>query len=129
MKKLLFMPILLATNFVMADYCLKINTDKFNIRIEDNCEEGNVSCEDISYSAIRLSDGSRIDLKGGTKNRPKSYSFYGYEFKNNSYTYVLYTAQAMPELVIFHKGKIILAEPIKTMSECTDRKKLKVDKK
>lgn len=89
-----------------------LETDRFLIKIESNCEEGNVACGDISYTGIRKSDGAKIHLKGKTLNKDCEKStcdFYGYIFKNGNYTYTIH-ARSSASLTIEENGKVILYE-------------------
>lgn len=87
-------------------------TKNFLIKLQTNCEEGNVSCDDISYTGIRKSDGATIHLKGKTLNRSCEKStcdVYGYEFKNGSYIYKIY-GRAPESLTVQKDNKVILYE-------------------
>jgi hypothetical protein len=66
-----------------------IKTDNFKIEIVRHCEEGNVSCDRVTYVGENLTTGKSIRLNGKTLNSGKSYRFLGYEFRNGKYRYYI----------------------------------------
>lgn len=68
-----------------------LTTPSFVVKINSNCEEGNVTCDDVSYIGVSRENGSTITLKGKTiHTRCKDGSpcrFLGYEFRSGKRTY------------------------------------------
>jgi hypothetical protein len=90
----------------------EIRTKNFSINIQVNCEEGNVTCNNVTYIGRNLRTGKTIRLKGKTIH---SYAadgitpgqFQGYEFRNKEYKYFV---TADNKLLIFQNGKRIAIE-------------------
>lgn len=96
----------------LADAATILETNTFLIKIESNCEEGNVACGDVSFTSIRKSDGTKTHLKGKTLNRnceKSTCDFYGYIFEKGNNTYTIYT-RPPAELTIEENGKVVLDE-------------------
>lgn len=86
-------------------------TPNFKITIERNCEEGNVSCDDVTYIGINKKTGASIKLKGKTLHRTCSdgitpCQFLGYIFENNNTKYYIRDNT----LYVIQNGKTILEE-------------------
>jgi hypothetical protein len=64
-------------------------TKNFQIKITQHCEEGNVTCDRVTYVGKSLKTGKSILLTGKTLNNSRSYTFQGYEFRNGLYRYVV----------------------------------------
>jgi hypothetical protein len=64
-----------------------IRTKNFEIKIVRHCEEGNVSCDRVTYIGRDVNTGKSIRLNGRTMNADHSYTFLGYVFQNGEYTY------------------------------------------
>ncbi|WP_207907519.1 hypothetical protein [Celerinatantimonas diazotrophica] len=69
-------------------------TTNYIISISQNCEEGNVTCDDVTYIGQSKKSGRSITLKGHTIHRMCSdgvtpCEFLGYEFKNGNTTYTV----------------------------------------
>jgi hypothetical protein len=84
-----------------------IQTKSFKIKITRHCEEGNVSCDRVTYVGKDLNTGKSIRLKGKTVNSSKSYRFLGYEFRNGKYLYLVDTNNF---LQVYRGRKLIVAE-------------------
>lgn len=74
-----------------AGYVETLETPSFTVTIKNNCEEGVVSCDDVTYTGVSKKNGSRVALKGetlhtydaeGTPSR-----FLGYQFHSGAYLY------------------------------------------
>ncbi|MFC3674614.1 hypothetical protein [Ferrovibrio xuzhouensis] len=94
-----------------AGYVGTLETPSFTVTIKNNCEEGVVSCDDVTYTGVSKKNGSRITLKGETLH---TYSadgtpsrFLGYEFRSGDYVY-----QALEDgtLWVTKGGKDVLVE-------------------
>ncbi|WP_180977447.1 hypothetical protein [Janthinobacterium sp. ROICE36] len=89
-----------------------LTTPSFVVKIKVNCEEGNVTCDNVTYFGTSRKSGKSITLRGKTKHSmcPDGVSpcqFQGYEFKNgNSYYEVL----EQGNLIVKKGRKIIVNE-------------------
>jgi hypothetical protein len=88
-----------------------LNTPSFVIEIQDNCPEGSVSCDDVSYVGTSRKTGKSLSLKGRTiHTRCRDGSlcrFLGYEFKAGK---VLYRALNEGRLEVTQGDKILVDE-------------------
>jgi hypothetical protein len=84
-----------------------IETANFQIKITRYCEEGNVSCDRVTYVGKNSTTGKSIRLNGKTLNNSHSYRFLGYEFRNGKYTYYIDNNNL---LQVYHGKKLILQE-------------------
>lgn len=114
MKKIsIFLYFLVFSTLSYANSNLTLfETNSFLIKLQNNCEEGEVACNNISYSGVRKSDGAKINLKGKTLNRnceTSTCDAYGYEFTNGKYVYTIYW-RGTPSLTITLNDKVILSE-------------------
>lgn len=85
----------------------------YRITITVNCEEGNVSCDDVGYHAVNKKNHKEIHLRGETIHSAcgdgvTPCHFQGYRFVNGDTTYILYGDS--DELVISKGDKIIFHE-------------------
>lgn len=87
---------------------MELNTKSFTIDIQNNCPEGEVTCDKVSYTGTRKSDGSKIHLIGHTLNNKNTVDLYGYTFKNGDYTYSIYIQSA--EFILEKNGNLIVTE-------------------
>ncbi len=94
-----------------------IITKTFDIYIHENCSEGELSCQDVTYHSVNRKTGQGITLKGSVINVKPSMDFAGYEFDNGGYQYVLLdknTLNANGEdewnISVYHKGKTLFTE-------------------
>lgn len=86
---------------------------RFTAKIINNCPEGYVTCEDVTFSSRSKKTGKGITLKGRTVNLncPEVCDFRGYEFKNGNYTYSLLTNDFNTwSLNVFESGKVISSD-------------------
>lgn len=117
MKKnaLLVLPILFvvwSTN-VLAEYKVKFQGKKFTATITSHCDEGNVSCDDVTYQAKNNNNGKSITLAGKTVNSncPAVCDFRGYEFKNGPYRYSLLSGNRDKWMLsVFKNGKLVTSD-------------------
>jgi hypothetical protein len=89
-----------------------IRTKSFLIDINRQCEEGNVSCNRVTYVGTELKTGKAIRLTGKTINSSNSYRFLGYEFRNGKYRYIISSDNS---LLVYKGDKLILQEEGKTI--------------
>jgi hypothetical protein len=83
-----------------------LTTERFRIEVKNNCDEGVVSCDRVSYRGVNLKTGQTIELIGRTvhklcKDRVTPCQFLGYEFRNGNYRYFLGEAGYL----VIYKGK------------------------
>jgi hypothetical protein len=108
----LFFPIL----YSQTSLAETLTTNNYVVTITKNCEEGNVTCDDITYRGISKQTGEAITLKGSTKHTKCSdgmtpCKFIGYEFKNGNITYLvlesglLQVFQGESEVLLEEQGK------------------------
>lgn len=68
-----------------------LTTQSFEITIRENCAEGNISCDDVSYLGVSRETGKSLTLKGRTIHttcRDKTpCRFLGYEFTSGRTIY------------------------------------------
>ncbi|WP_413530058.1 hypothetical protein [Rahnella inusitata] len=86
----------------------------FDIDIQEHCQEGEVTCPDVSYDSINKKTGARLHLKGRVMFNPNNYNFQGYIFDNGDYSYVLNPNHSKGtesvqiwNLNVFYKDKVI----------------------
>lgn len=84
----------------------------FRADITYGCEEGNVSCDNVSLKSTRVRDNSSIVLKGETINTncPDICDFRGYRLANGQYDYSFYPSQKGNNLwdyMVTFKGNVI----------------------
>ncbi len=89
-----------------------LKTKNFSVKITRNCAEGNVTCDNVTYSGKNLKTGASIRLTGKTIHTTCADGvtpcrFLGYEFRNNKY---LYRVTEDGKLQVFQGKKLILQE-------------------
>ncbi|WP_373546033.1 hypothetical protein [Chamaesiphon sp.] len=82
-------------------------TKNFQIKITRHCEEGNVTCDRVTYVGKSLKTGKSIFLTGKTVNNSRSYTFLGYEFRNGLYRYIITNENI---LLVYQGDRLILRE-------------------
>jgi hypothetical protein len=86
----LFTPILYAQMSLAGT----LSTKNYVVTVANNCEEGSVTCNNVTYHGISKRTGKAITLKGSTKHTMCADGvtpcrFLGYEFKNGNVTYLV----------------------------------------
>jgi hypothetical protein len=89
-----------------------LKTKNFSVKITRNCAEGNVTCDNVTYSGKNLKTGASIRLTGKTIHTTCADGvtpcrFLGYEFRNNKF---LYRVTEDGKLQVFQGKKLILQE-------------------
>jgi len=84
----------------------------FKADITYSCEEGNLTCDNVSLKSRKVKDNSSIVLKGETINTncPDVCDFRGYRFTNGKYEYSFYPSQKGDNLwdyIVTFKGNVI----------------------
>lgn len=87
-------------------------TPSFVVRITVNCEEGNVTCDDVSYVGTSKKTGKHITLRGTTKHSlcadgVTPCTFQGYEFSNGK---TFYRVLADGTLLVTQGKKVLVKE-------------------
>ena len=89
MKRLFALLLLVISLPVLSE---ELDTPSYNITIQSNCEEGSVSCDNVSYTGVNKKSGKSITLKGSTSHTlcadgVTPCRFLGYQFKNGDTSY------------------------------------------
>ncbi|EXU74454.1 MULTISPECIES: hypothetical protein [Erwinia] len=68
---------------------------KYQVKITSNCEEGEMTCDNIVFESKSKKSGKSIVLKGETVNTdcPGVCNFRGYRYKNGDYSYTILSNQ------------------------------------
>lgn len=82
-------------------------TKNFQIKIARHCEEGNMTCDRVTYIGKSLKTSKSIFLTGKTLNNSRSYTFLGYEFRNGLYRYIITNENI---LLVYRGDRLILRE-------------------
>lgn len=88
-------------------------TPNYVITIERNCAEGNVTCDDVTYTGESKQSGNSITLKGTTwhtlcADGVTPCRFLGYRFENANVTY--YVTEAGKLEVVRNEHEILVSE-------------------
>jgi hypothetical protein len=94
----------------------ELKTPNFNITVTSLCEEGNVSCDKITYVGVNRKTGASIKLKGRTHHTTCAdgttpCKFLGYVFNNGNIQYFvsedgyLLVTRNNHEVLLREKGK------------------------
>lgn len=86
-----------------------LETPGFTVRITQQCEEGNVTCDDVRYVGTSKKSGKAITLRGKTMHSLAADgvtpgAFQGYVFKSGRATYT-----------VFADGRLVVTEGKKTL--------------
>ncbi|HEY7322011.1 MAG TPA: hypothetical protein VIE89_30965 [Candidatus Binatia bacterium] len=89
-----------------------LKTKNFIVHITRNCPEGEVLCNNVSYTGTRLKTGASIKLTGRTVYRlcadgVTPCHFLGYEFLNGNYRYFVTEGGT---LRVYKQKKLLLEE-------------------
>lgn len=89
MKKFILLSALMLSGAVSGE---TLTTENYVIEIERHCQEGEVTCDNVSYVGVSKKSGNRIELKGKTLHSlcadgVTPCRFQGYQFKNGNITY------------------------------------------
>ncbi|WP_171018851.1 hypothetical protein ACONUD_01185 [Microbulbifer harenosus] len=87
-------------------------TDNYTIKIQVNCPEGNVTCDDVSYHGTSHKSGEQLSLKGKTISKTCAdgvtpCQFLGYQFKNGN---TIYKVLESGQLLVEQNGKTLVDE-------------------
>lgn len=105
---------LLAATFLFSEQAFSstLTTPSFIIKVQVNCAEGNVTCEDVTYVGTSKKTGKSITLRGKTKHSlcadgVTPCAFQGYEFISGK-TY--YRVLEDGRLLVMQGKKVLLEE-------------------
>lgn len=89
-----------------------LTTPSFVVRIEVKCEEGNVTCDNVTYVGKSRKTGKSIALRGRTlhgrcADGSAACRFQGYEFRNGATRYLVLEDG---RLIVRRKDKVLLEE-------------------
>ena len=103
---------LCATLHVGSSFAAELTTKTYSIIVTENCGEGDVACQDVSYVGTNRLNGKAIHLKGRTlvamcKDGVTPCHHQGYEFHNGKYVYIVadqgWLEISRNDKVIFHE--------------------------
>ncbi|HET8791985.1 MAG TPA: hypothetical protein VFM75_12320 [Modicisalibacter sp.] len=88
-------------------------TPNYVVTIESHCAEGNVTCDDITYTGKSRKSGNAITLKGTTwhtlcADGVTPCRFLGYRFKNGNITYS--ATQGGKLVVVRNETEVLVSE-------------------
>jgi hypothetical protein len=92
MKKIIALSGLILLFFPNLALAETFTSENYAIAIEQNCAEGEVTCDNVSYQGVAKKTGNRIELKGSTWHSmcPDGVTpcqFLGYWFENGNTSY------------------------------------------
>jgi len=87
----------------------RLDTPGYKVTITQNCEEGNVTCDDVSYTGTSKKSGKAITLRGQTmhsrcRDGVTPCAFQGYVFRSGRVTYTVHA-----------DGRLVVTEGKKTL--------------
>ena len=103
-----------ATQAAATDgFAATLTTKNYIVNIATNCEDGSVTCDNVTYRGLSKQTGKAITLKGSTKNTtcPEEIApcrFIGYEFKSGNITYLVLDSGLLQ--VFKDKSEVLLEE-------------------
>ena len=76
-----------------AEVIENFDGEKYHVKITSDCQEGELTCDKITFTSKSKKSGKSIVLKGETFNTdcPGMCNFRGYQYKNGNYSYVIYS--------------------------------------
>lgn len=100
---------LAASTYAHAQAPQTLETPGFTVKITQQCEEGNVTCDDVRYVGTSKKSGKAISLRGKTMHSLAADgvtpgAFQGYVFKSGRVTYT-----------VFADGRLVVTEGKKTL--------------
>ncbi|MDY0962647.1 MULTISPECIES: hypothetical protein [Massilia] len=100
---------LAASTYAHAQAQQTLETPGFTVKITQQCEEGNVTCDDVRYVGTSKKSGKAISLRGKTMHSLAADgvtpgAFQGYVFKSGRVTYT-----------VFADGRLVVTEGKKTL--------------
>jgi hypothetical protein len=91
----------------------ELTTKNYVVNISTNCEEGPVTCDNVTYRGLSKQTGKAITLKGSTKHTMCADGItpcrsLGYEFKSGNITYLVLDSGVLQ--VLKDKSEVLLEE-------------------
>lgn len=105
-----FLPMLAPLVLSQAALADTLRTKDFRVTITNNCPEGQVACNDVTYYGVNINTNASIQLQGRTVHTSCADGvtpcrFVGYEFSNGNYRYLV-TEEG--RLQVYQNRKIVL---------------------
>jgi len=109
MKKLILLGAFILSGTAAAE---TLTTENYIVEIERHCQEGEVTCDNVSYLGISKKSGNRIELEGKTLHSlctdgVTPCRFLGYQFNNGNTTYKVFESGL---LQVIQNNKDVLIE-------------------
>ena len=109
MMRALILPALL---FASCAHAQTLETPGYTVKITQQCEEGNVSCDDVRYLGTSKKSGKAIALRGKTMHSLAADgvtpgAFQGYVFRTGRVSSTVYT--------VYADGRLLVTEGKKTL--------------
>ena len=97
---------------VSPSFASELKTKNYTITIETHCEEGAVSCGDVTYVGTHNKTGTSITLVGSTwhsmcADGVTPNRFIGYKFQNGDVTYAVFESGL---LEVYRGNELLLSE-------------------
>ena len=105
-----FLPMTIPLVLSQAALADTLKTKDFRVTITNNCQEGEVVCNNVTYKGVNVNTNASIQLRGKTVHTlcadgVTPCRFVGYQFSNGNYRYLV-TEQG--SLQVYQNGKIVL---------------------
>ena len=102
----------LLCTYSLGAHAEKLLTEHYEVTITSNCEEGEVSCSNVSYSGKNLKNGNSMQLNGSTMHSTCAdgitpCQFQGYAFKSGDIDYIVHSNGF---LEVIQNQKILVSE-------------------
>jgi hypothetical protein len=97
----------------MDGFAATLTTKNYVVNIATNCEEGAVTCNNVTYRGLSKQTGKAIAMKGTTKHTTCADNitpcrFIGYEFKSGNITYLVLDSGLLQ--IFKNKSEVLLEE-------------------
>ncbi len=98
--------------FPSLAYSATLSTPNYRVEIKNNCEEGVVACDDVTYFGTSKISGNSLELKGSTwhticADGVTPCRFLGYVFENQGTVYRVYDSGM---LTVTKEDGVVLVE-------------------
>lgn len=105
-----FLPMTIPLVLSQAALADTLRTKDFRVTITNNCPEGEVACNNVTYHGVNVNTNASLQLQGRTVHTSCADGvtpcrFVGYEFSNGNYRYLV-TEEG--RLQVYQNGKIVL---------------------
>jgi|SRR6476469_1847960 len=114
-KKLLiaaFLPMTIPLVLSQAALADTLRTKDFRVTIINNCQEGQIVCNNVTYKGVNVNTNASIQLRGRTvhklcADKVTPCRFVGYQFSKGNYRYLV-TEEG--SLQVYKNGKLVLKQ-------------------